>query len=54
MRLKLDENLGRLAAEVLLGSGHDVETVPSQNLCSASDSDVIERCRAERRRLITL
>ena len=37
MKLKLDENLGRLAAELLSGAGHDVETVPSQSLHSASD-----------------
>jgi len=54
MRLKVDENLGRLAAELLRARGHDVETVPGQNLCSASDRDVIERCRAESRCLITL
>ncbi len=54
MRLKLDENLGRLTAELLRGSGHDVETVPSQYLCSASDRVLIERCRAEFRCLVTL
>jgi predicted nuclease of predicted toxin-antitoxin system len=54
MRLKLDENLGRLAAELLRTSGHDVETVPSQNLCSAPDRVLLERCRAENRCLVTL
>jgi predicted nuclease of predicted toxin-antitoxin system len=54
MRLKLDENLRRLAAEILRESGHDVETVPSQNLKSASDQTLIDKCRAESRCLITL
>jgi len=27
MRMKVDENLGRLAAELLRGSGHDVTSV---------------------------
>jgi predicted nuclease of predicted toxin-antitoxin system len=54
MKLKLDENLGRLAAEVLAAAGHDVETVPSQNLFSASDRILIETCRSEGRCLITL
>ncbi len=30
MRLKLDENLGRAAAEVLRSEGHDVQTVLAQ------------------------
>jgi predicted nuclease of predicted toxin-antitoxin system len=54
MRLKLDENLGQLAAGLLRDSGHDVETVRSQNLCSASNRDLIERCMAESRCLVTL
>ena len=54
MKLKLDENLGRLAAEILRSSGHDVETVPTENLCSASDRVLIERCLAESRCLVTL
>ena len=49
MRLKLDENLGRLAAEILRNSGHDVETVPAENLCSAHDRLLLERCHAEAR-----
>ncbi|HMD84660.1 MAG TPA: DUF5615 family PIN-like protein [Terriglobia bacterium] len=54
MRLKLDENLGRLAAELLRGGGHDVETVPAENLCSAPDRELLDKCRAEARCLITL
>lgn len=54
MKLKLDENLGRLAAEILRRGSHDVETVPSENLRSAPDRVVIERCLAESRCLVTL
>lgn len=54
MRLKLDENLGHLAAELLRHNGHDVETVPTENLCSAPDRVLLERCRVEARCLITL
>ena len=54
MKLKMDENLGRLAAELFSAAGHDVKTVPSQNLHSASDRTLIERCRGEGRCLITL
>jgi predicted nuclease of predicted toxin-antitoxin system len=54
MRLKLDENLGPLAANLLRRSGHDVETVPSENMRSAPDRVLLESCRRERRCLITL
>lgn len=54
MKLKLDENLGRLAAEILRSGGHDVETVPAENLRSASDRVLIERCLTESRCLVTL
>ena len=54
MRLKLDENLGRVAAELLRAGGHDVETVPGQHLVSAPDRVLLERCGAEGRCLITL
>ncbi len=54
MRLKLDENLGRTAAEVLQSEGHDVCTVREQNLSGATDQDVIRTCQAEHRCLVTL
>jgi hypothetical protein len=54
MRLKLDENLGRRAAELLRGRGHDVQTVPDEQLGAAADEVVIRACRAERRCLVTL
>lgn len=54
MRLKLDENLGRSARDELARAGHDVATVPEQQLASATDDLLIERCRAEGRALVTL
>jgi len=54
MRLKLDENLGRQWQEPLRQAGHDVCTVLDQNLCSALDEEIAERCRAEGRALVTL
>lgn len=54
MKLKLDENLGAFAAELLRAAGHDVATVVEQNLCSAPDTTLIETCRKERRCLVTL
>jgi predicted nuclease of predicted toxin-antitoxin system len=54
MRLKLDENFGRRGAEILAAAGHDVATVPAENLCRASDQEVARVCRAEGRCLVTL
>jgi predicted nuclease of predicted toxin-antitoxin system len=54
MRVKLDENFGRRAAEILAAVGHDVATVPSEDLCRASDVDLAKVCQAEGRCLVTL
>lgn len=54
MRLKLDENLGRDAAEVLRESGLDVSTVPEQGIWGTPDRALIETCRQEGRCLVTL
>lgn len=54
MRLKLDENLGAYCAELFRSAGHDIATVPEQDLCSSKDSKILEVCRAEERCLVTL
>jgi predicted nuclease of predicted toxin-antitoxin system len=54
LKLKLDENLGRRCQELLRSLGHDASTVAAQNLQSASDPVLIERCREEERCLVTL
>ena len=54
MRLKLDENFGRRGVEILAAAGHDVATVPAEDLCRASGQDIARICQAEGRRLVTL
>jgi predicted nuclease of predicted toxin-antitoxin system len=54
MKLKLDENLGIRAAELLRQAGHDVSTVPEENLCSTPDKELIAVCRNDRRCFVTL
>jgi len=39
---------------LLRNAGHDVATVPDQDLCSAPDTYLLERCQADKRCLITL
>lgn len=53
MKLKLDENVDLRVAQRLRLAGHDVATVPGQELCSAPDTQVIEVCRNEERCLVT-
>ena len=53
MKLKLDENLGRRALELLAQAGHDVATVATEGLFAAADDDLIEICRREGRCLVT-
>jgi hypothetical protein len=54
VRLKLDENLGNLGAELLTQAGHEVATVFEEGLRSAEDRRVIDVCRTEGRCLVTL
>jgi predicted nuclease of predicted toxin-antitoxin system len=54
LKFKLDENLGRHSEEILTAAGDDVSTVRQQQLQSVPDDELIERCRAEGRCLVTL
>ncbi len=54
MKLKLVENLGERGARLFPSAGHEVSTVPEQNLCSARDRVLIRAYRAEDRCLVTL
>jgi hypothetical protein len=55
VKLKLDENLAFQSAVTLLrGAGHDVATVPEQQLAGAADTRVIAACAQEQRCLVTL
>jgi hypothetical protein len=54
VRLKLDENLGRRAADILGSHGHDVQTVLEQGMSRAPDEEVIRVCQSEQRCLVTL
>ncbi len=54
MKFKLDENLGRAAAAVLLEAGFDVVTISDQQMEGALDRHVVECCLREERCLVTL
>lgn len=54
MRLKLDENLGHMAADLFRQAGHDVETVPGEGLASSPDGHILNACQQEQRCLVTL
>jgi predicted nuclease of predicted toxin-antitoxin system len=54
VKLKLDENLGLGAAELLRSFGHDVSTVRMQGLQGAPDEVLFVKCVEEARGLVTL
>lgn len=53
MKIKLDENLPRVLRRQLAGLGHDVDTVPDENLAGREDGDVWRAAQREGRFLIT-
>jgi len=53
VKLKLDENVDIRVVSFLRLAGHDVATVQSQGLSSASDVELINVCRSEGRCLVT-
>ena len=53
MRIKLDENLPRSAADRLKALGHDVHTVIEEGLSGKSDGEVWAAAQAELRFLVT-
>ena len=54
MKLRLDENLSRGAADLIRAAGHDAITVADQELRGAADETLFEACRHENRALVTL
>jgi predicted nuclease of predicted toxin-antitoxin system len=54
LKLKLDENFGNRGAEILRAAGHEVTTVAQQNMCSASDEELIHACLREHRTMVTM
>lgn len=54
MKIKLDQNLGERGRQVFTAAGHDVCTASAQGLGSASDEEILRRCTAEGRVLVSL
>ena len=53
VKVKLDENVTHDAVAVLVGAGHDVHTVRSEQLVGASDARLWDACLREQRMLLT-
>ena len=54
MTIKLDENLGSHGAEILRAAGHQVTTVVEEGLASATEHELANVCRSDRKCLVTL
>lgn len=53
MKIKLDENLPARLADILAAHGHDVHTVPDENLSGHPDADIWQAACREKRFLVT-
>ena len=53
MKIKLDENLPARLVGILVAHGHDVHTVPDENLAGRPDADIWQATSKEGRLLIT-
>ena len=53
MKIKLDENMPTALAEILGAVGHDVDTVPQENLSGRPDSEIWQATQEAGRFLIT-
>ncbi|MBI5890072.1 MAG: DUF5615 family PIN-like protein [Nitrosomonadales bacterium] len=53
MKIKLDENLPARLVPILQQHGHDVDTVPDENLSGRPDAEIWQATSAEGRFLIT-
>lgn len=53
MRFLLDENLSQITTEFLKGLGYDANSVRDVGLFSASDKEILEFSRQEKRVIIT-
>ena len=54
MKFKLDVNLGRRCQGLFRDAGHDVQTVFQESLSGATNRQIYDACRRERRCLVTL
>lgn len=53
MKIKLDENLPKALEDLLRAGGHDVTTVPQENLSGSGDPRVLDAATGEDRLLMT-
>lgn len=54
MKFKLDENLPLEIADVFRDSGHEIDTVQSEGLVGAPDTEILDHARLEHRILLTM